>query len=960
MIRNSSRRFAWLRFACLAGVALAGSITAAAQQPIVFSLLPQQDGQGYVTISNDCKQPETFSFSTNVKWIELSGAPLEQKEGPVLPYTKEYPPGPSTYTFPVHAGNLAPGSYPGTVTVACVNCTKTNCTKSAESGNLAVTLEIMAPPAPPKPGAGGGADPGNGSGAQPGGAGSGAGTGTPATGGSPQIPGPAGSPVSDPPITQPGGGSGTGTTPATTTSNGSGTTDGPGTTTTGTTPETPTTVDPVTPPPTTSPFENPWIPTTIAGLAALTAPLLTGSGKTTGNNTLHTTSNPIVPNTTSNVPVTTTRDGTVPGTQAKNGTTPGTTPGTTSNDTPHTVSDDTPKTTSPQQWDAHVEDDPSAPAGSGGPTTTGNSGGPATVERPVPPTPPTPVTDGVPPTVSNNPDPMTWGYQSGSSTQDRVPATQSSDGNNPNTWATGGGANTQDPVPATTDSDGNRNPNNWAFTGGKTGGDTVARNQNQPDSPATQERAGTNGPGTQGSGTNDGPGTPATGGNTPGVPPTVEKPQQKPNGIWATAGGKGASQPQPGDRNEGGGRTFDRGATPRNLAEANRPVTQDETMIAQMGVGSNEEYATRERKLQQGMANLEIAKESSGPIAVDMNAIWTGRQPVPQTVEKVLNAQDQKRMNFIDRQIIAARARGFKTSEKAWTEIKKNFGMLNRDFLKDLDDLIDTDNQLAAARTREANSIRWNSFSESGVLESHWADDYRNILLYHTQGATAVNDAVREDALMAEIGIVGQAAEMAASVGLGEAANLVPRSQAAAPETPRSSARSSAPQSEPVPAQPESEPAPAQPESETESAPRSMNERPMSEIPVDPEGKPGTRLPYSDYLNDPLDPPVDPVTGKPISEGSDVGAPQPPSSQPSLPAPGVHPKGITKDVPAPAQPSLNDRPFRDIPVDPNGAPGTRLPYSDYLDDPLDPAIDPQSGLPIPEKTEVMIPPFGRK
>jgi hypothetical protein len=136
-----------------------------------------------------------------------------------------------------------------------------------------------------------------------------------------------------------------------------------------------------------------------------------------------------------------------------------------------------------------------------------------------------------------------------------------------------------------------------------------------------------------------------------------------------------------------------------------------------------------------------------------------------------------------------------------------------------------------------------------------------------------------------------------------------------------------------------------------------MNDRPLHEVPVDPEGKPGTRLPYSDYLNDPLDPPIDPVTGKPIPEGSDVGAPPPPAPAPQSvsPAPSVDPKGITKDLPAPAAPSMNDRPFRDIPVDPNGAPGTRLPYSDYLNDPLDPPIDPQTGRAFTEKTEVINP-----
>jgi hypothetical protein len=110
---------------------------------------------------------------------------------------------------------------------------------------------------------------------------------------------------------------------------------------------------------------------------------------------------------------------------------------------------------------------------------------------------------------------------------------------------------------------------------------------------------------------------------------------------------------------------------------------------------------------------------------------------------------------------------------------------------------------------------------------------------------------------------------------------------------------------------------------------------PWDSLPEDPNQTPGTRLPYSDYLNDPLDPAIDPVTGQPIPEGG-VSGPQPATPPDAGPAPPTTP---------PVDPTP---PWDKIPIDPNQTPGTRLPYQNYLNDPLDPPIDPATGKPLTE------------
>jgi hypothetical protein len=101
--------------------------------------------------------------------------------------------------------------------------------------------------------------------------------------------------------------------------------------------------------------------------------------------------------------------------------------------------------------------------------------------------------------------------------------------------------------------------------------------------------------------------------HTGGVPPTQEAPDRKQPGDWDAA--FKTADPKPGDRNEGGGRTFARGATPGALYNANRPPTLDELTAVQKGISSgNDDYATREKKIQQRMADRQLNKESSDPI----------------------------------------------------------------------------------------------------------------------------------------------------------------------------------------------------------------------------------------------------------------------------------------------------------------------------------------------------------
>jgi hypothetical protein len=113
-----------------------------------------------------------------------------------------------------------------------------------------------------------------------------------------------------------------------------------------------------------------------------------------------------------------------------------------------------------------------------------------------------------------------------------------------------------------------------------------------------------------------------------------------------------------------------------------------------------------------------------------------------------------------------------------------------------------------------------------------------------------------------------------------------------------------------------------------------MNEAELEDVPTSPNEDWGTRLPNEEHLTDPTDLPIDPITGKPFPEG---GAPEPqvaPPAQGPEPAPGLPTK---EPDPTPQ--------FKDVPIDPNEKPGTRLPYRG-IDEVDDPPIDPITEKPF--------------
>jgi hypothetical protein len=123
---------------------------------------------------------------------------------------------------------------------------------------------------------------------------------------------------------------------------------------------------------------------------------------------------------------------------------------------------------------------------------------------------------------------------------------------------------------------------------------------------------------------------PATTGKTPEQPvpvtPTTPTTDEKEDGgTWNVSGGIDQPEHKPGDLNEGGGRTFGRGTTPEDLAKANTPTSPEEQAATKAGIptGGKDDYAERETKIRDRMAQRQIAKESPGPISVNLDEPWT-------------------------------------------------------------------------------------------------------------------------------------------------------------------------------------------------------------------------------------------------------------------------------------------------------------------------------------------------
>ena len=876
----------------------------------------------------------------------------------------------------------------------------------------------------------GGSPTGGGGGPNTGGPGtSGPGTGGPNTGG----PGTTSGPTSSFPQTGPGTTSGPGGTSTgngggpTTTSGGSNPATGGGPTTTGggdnpsggTTTVTGTAPTPTT---TSTPNSTPTSTTTTgttgfwSGLmGALTLALggvglLTGSGKTpqtvakkpaTGTTPQTTTTDkpatptaatqptPTTPQTTS-TPNTgdwgVTGSGPTPATGGQ-ATTPGSTPQTVAKGgtptTPTQPTPTTPQTTStPNTGDWGVTGSGPTPATGGLATTPGST--PQTVGKGGTPTTPAQTTPTTPQTTST-PNSGDWGV-TGSGP---VPATgglATAPGPTPQTVDKGGTPTTPGQptggTPQTTS--GPATPGAWAVTGtgpvAATGekaggpGQTVAKDGGN--TPGTTENTGGGSPTTT---TKDGDGAWGVTGTGPtgSGPGTKEKPAPGPGRTIAkdpvTPVTPVTPPPKPGDRNAGGGHTFSKGTTQADLDEANRPPTDDELKAAKPGDGPDD-YATREKKLRLGMGMITINKESAPPIVA--------RTDLPRTIVKPkpfvpTTQEDKDRLNYINTKLndaitkaksatdLATKAKNLKLA-RFWLYVRDHYGTLSKDFKNMLDDLQKTEGTYM--------------YPEHEMLLQKYADE----------GAESVNQYLRDSAEMEFYKGVGAIVDMGGNLGLGATFSAIESELAALSneaQTGRSGSSSRATtEEEPAPrATTEEEPTPSQHVEDDSNLPD------FEKAPVDEEGGWGTRQNWN-FEDD--SPPVltDPKTGEAIPATVDpqTGALKPVGGEQSGPATTWGNRSVSPDTPTQALPDPNKtapdliggdyspakgmqktayEDFSKVPVDPNEAPGTKLPspnfsspppnkqmskdfikfHGNIQENPSDPGINPATGEEFFEK-----------
>jgi hypothetical protein len=836
----------------------------------------------------------------------------------------------------------------------------------------------------------GGSPTGSGGGPNTGGPGtSGPGTGGPNTGG----PGTTSGPTSSFPQTGPGttsgpGGTNTGNSGGpTTTSGGSNPTSGGGPTTTGGG-DNPTggttTVTGTAPTPTTTSTTNTTpTPTTTTGtpgfwsrlMGALTL-ALGGVGLLTGSGNVPRTVDksapvprdmrPIPGPMTTDTPATTTTGGGTPTTQTtpapqptgswgasgtaplaattdKAGGAPTGSPTTVGKDpTPTTPGQTTPTTqtgSTPQSGDWGVTGSGPTPATGGLATTPGNT--PQTVGKG-----PTPTTTGQPtsntPQTQSTPQQGDWGV-TGSGP---VPATgglATAPGNTPQTVS-------KDPTPTTTGQPTGTTPQTtstppagaWgvagtgpvAATGDKAGGPGQTVTRDGGNTPGTTEKTGGGTPPTtskDGDGTWGATGTGPTGGTqgkpAPGPGQTIAKDPVTPV----------TPPPKPGDRNASGGQTFSKGTTQADLDEANRPPTDDELKAAKPGDGPDE-YATREKKLRLGMGMITINNESAPPIVA--------RTDLPRTIVKPkpfipTTQEDKDRLNYINTKLndaitkaksatdLATKAKNLKLA-RFWLYVRDHYGTLSKDFKNMLDDLQKTEGTYM--------------YPEHEMLLQKYADE----------GAESVNQYLRDSAEMEFYKGVGAIVDMGGNLGLGATFSAIESELAALSneaQTGRSGSSSRATtEEEPAPrATTEEEPTPAQHVEDDSNLPD------FEKAPVDEEGGWGTRQNWN-FEDDSPSVLTDPKTGEAIPATVDpqTGALKPVGGEQSGPATTWGNRSVSPDTPTQALPDPNKtapdliggdyspakgmqktayEDFSKVPVDPNEAPGTKLPSPNFSNPP---------------------------
>jgi hypothetical protein len=474
-----------------------------------------------------------------------------------------------------------------------------------------------------------------------------------------------------------------------------------------------------------------------------------------------------------------------------------------------------------------------------------------------------------------------------------------------------------------------------------------------------------------------------------GGPKTQEAPKRQQPGNWAAVAAMRPPQPKPGDSNEGGGRTFSRDINPADLANANRPVTEAELKAARTGNG-RDAYAERELKTRERLANLRIAEESAPPISVDLDKPYEPTKINPPTLTK----EDIDRLQFIDKK--SADAEGAQNEElaKMWRDLAKRyrtFGRPGKGLTEHIDQLQHMESLLEEAKRNGAgpdlvdamaagigqttakvpglkqifqamgfSDRPLDSYGDIAKLERMLAEHEYLIYLYSTQGSHAVKKYLEDSAAMIYYGAVPGMVAGGALAGTQATEGAIMNG---------------------MPSVPTAKSKPARQVEEESFLPDALEK-----TPEDPEGNWDTHMPLG--FEDDSEPILtDPKTGEAIPAVKDpkTGALQAKNPTPAQAPSGQAAKPASPETSNPADPNATlkfpskvlkyDRvpakgtqktgygDFDSIPTDPNGRPGTRLPdpYEGYgtdrpmtfPDDPTDPPVDPQSGQPFPEKTDIM-------
>ncbi|MBV8206538.1 MAG: hypothetical protein JO041_07085 [Acidobacteria bacterium] len=878
MARNFARLV--LKLAVLSAVGSAA--LAQAPKSANVTMAPNSEQQGSVTIRNGCKGDITFGIKTNADWLQVTTPQVPVASG-----------GSGGVRFNVSSIGLGPGTYNGELTVYCAGgaCKDQNGTSCIETGQntFPVTMTVVAEN---KQGGGGGG-------------------GSPA-GGKPGAGGKASTPASQP--TSPNGdaqngngGTGTGaTSPVSTTGGDNGTGTGTGTgggTGTTTSNDIPTSQDGG------GGGDLPWGAVTFgAGLVGAGAGLMTGSGTPpAAKPQVGTTEKPKTQSAgdwsaTVSGPAQDTANptGTTPTTQSTTTTTPTQPTG----DGTGTTQGTTPKTGGSWGATAQTGTQERQPQGTTPGTQTTDGGGGTT---------PTKTKDG-----------GSWGATAQTGTQERqpqgtTPGAQTTDGGGGTTptktkdggsWGATAQMGTQERQPQGT------TPGSQTTDGG--GGTTPTQTKDGGSWGASAQMGGSTQDKQAGQGPSD-----AGGG---GVPPTQSR--DKDGGAWGASIDTGkAPEHKPGDLNEGGGHTFSRGTTKADLEQANKPPTAEELAAAKPGGGGSDDYATREKKIREQMANRRIAEEAPPPIRVrtgrtQQRVPWNGKYD-PTGEGKWIKGVREDKVNLekendsSKKDYLMRRNWQIEIYEDAYAHARRDLGMDNL-----------TAHAYAQIKLQDWLDKSLEDFEQT--FATHFAQLGQALAADPFHG---LNSAIEELGQLGEEAAAGM--RRAGSVTEGAAGRAAEEEESVTPdwfdkEMEEHPENFEADESEPILTHPETgEPVPA----EVDPATGALRPKDPAAMGTGTQAKPGGRIadPEAPTMGDPK---LDPNKTQPDLLPGD-----------KMPAKGMQKTGYDN--------------FNKIPVDPNEAPGTRLPYSkgrQALNDPLDPAIDPATGKPVLERTEIMPPP----